>query len=109
MIYFDTIKDFALKDINFFFIIIEIFTASIMSFVAVLSFSRSKSISSFFLILTSFFLFFRMTARVLTLLHILYIDEIKVSGVSIYSHILEILPYVTLTIALIAISLKKNQ
>lgn len=109
MEYLENLKNFALSDINFFLIIAEIFAASLLSFSAVLCFSRKKDISTFFFILTAFTLFLRMSVRILGLLNILYIDEIKYNNISIYSHIIEIIPYITFTLAFILYGNKENK
>lgn len=106
---FTYLNKIALSDLQFTFIIAEIFFASILAFTAVLTYSKSRKFSTLLLILTAFLLFVRMSLRILGLLNILYIEQIKVMGVPLYSHLSEILPYFTFTIAFIIIALNDKK
>lgn len=97
----ELLKNITGNDLDFIFAVVQLFIASLLAVVAVLSLSHSKKMATFFFVLTAFFLFIRMTFRVLSLLHIFFIDQLLFNGIPLYAYGVELVPYLTFILAFI--------
>lgn len=95
----------ALKtDQNLILAMVEILIGTVMAFVAVLNFSRSRRISAILFTITAILLYVGMSFRILDELNIFSISQILLYDLPIYKTLINCAPYITITAALLIFS-----
>lgn len=85
-------------------VMVEILMGTIMAFVAVLNFSRSRRISAILFTITAILLYVGMSFRILDELNIFSISQILLFDLPVYKTLINCSPYITITVALIIFS-----
>lgn len=85
-------------------VLVEIMIGTVMAFVAVLNFSRSRRISAILFTITAILLYVGMSFRILDELNIFSISQLLVYELPLYKTLINLSPYITITVALIIFS-----
>lgn len=95
----------ALKtDQNLILVLVEILIGTVMAFVAVLNFSRSRRISAILFTITAILLYVGMSFRILDELNIFSISQVLIYNLPLYKTLINFAPYITITAAILIFS-----
>jgi hypothetical protein len=92
MTFIKMIQDLFLSEITF--IIIDIALGSLMAFLGILAYGKTRKFSGLFFVLASLFMYLSMVFRILEILKILIIKDFLVNKIPVYYFLVSDLPYI---------------
>lgn len=95
--------EFIRTDYEFFAAVVTLSLVSLAVIAGILSFTRSRRLSTLLFVMTALSLFVDKSFRVLGSLRILYINEFKLGGLTLYSDAVSAAPALFLLAALIVL------
>jgi len=80
------------------YIFLDMLIGSIVAFLGILTYGRTKKIAYLFFVMSSFFLYVTMVFRVLKYLGIFVLSEFLVFEIPLYQHMIDYFPYLFLAV-----------